>query len=497
MVGYRVRLYNLEGMKIKLRKMNVKIINYKFKSTNIIEENSKMQFNRIISFTVLVGLFFIWGFIISMNDILIPYLKAIFKLSYFEAMLVQFSFFGSFFIGSLLYFLFSIKIGDPISKIGYRNGMSIGLFVAGLGCSLFYPATVFNSYGFFLAALFCLGLGITLLQIAANPYAALLGTEETASSRLNFAQGVNSLGTVIGPLLGGYLVFEYFFNGANIDAGSVKIPYLIFAGIFILLSLTVKVTPFPEFHKKDSPENGLGVFKYPQLVLGVVAIFMAVGAEVATGSLLINFFGLEYIAGLSPYQASKFVAFYWGGLMIGRLLGAVSFSGIKTVSKTLLMTVIILVAIGVIAYSHGTRITAIYTFLMFINLLAFRFGKSLPGKTTGIFSLSIIFLLIIAFFTKGQIAMWSVIGIGLFASIMWSNIFTLAIRGLGNYTSQGSSLLIMAILGAALVPPIQGLVADAYGLQNSFVVIIGCHLYVLWYGFLGHKRMRTEKLKSI
>jgi len=456
---------------------------------------SQIRRNRKFSFAVLTGLFFIWGFIISMNDILIPYLKSVFELSYFKALLIQFSFFGSFFIGSLLYFILSVKKGDPISKIGYRNSMSIGLLVAGLGCSLFYPATVFHSYMFFLGALFCLGLGITLLQIAANPYAALLGNEDTASSRLNLAQGVNSLGTVIGPLLGGYLIFEYFFNKTNLDASSVKIPYLFFAGIFILLSILVKATPFPEFHKKDSPEKGLGVFKYPQLVFGVVAIFMAVGAEVATGSLLINFFGLEYISGLSPYQASKFVAFYWGGLMIGRLLGAVSFSGIKTVSKTLLMTAIIIVALSVIAYSDGTRITAIYAFLMVINLLAFRLGKSLPGKTVGVFSLIIIILLAFAFFTKGQFAMWSVIGIGLFASIMWSNIFTLAIRGLGNYTSQGSSLLIMAILGAALVPPIQGLVADIYGLQNSFVVIMCCHLYVSWYGFLGHKRMRIVSPK--
>lgn len=464
------------------------------KQLNLSGEDADLfnQENRMVPFIVLTGLFFIWGFIISMNDILIPYLKNVFKLSYFKALLIQFSFFGSFFIGSLLYFILSIKKGDPISKIGYRNGMSIGLFIAGIGCFFFYPATVFHSYGLFLGALFCLGLGICLLQIAANPCAALLGTEETASSRLNLAQGVNSLGTIIGPLLGGYLIFEYFFNGANTDANSVKIPYLFFAGIFVLLSIIVKATPFPEFHKKDSPEKGLGVFKYPQLVLGVVGIFMAVGAEVATGSLLINFFGLDYISGLSPSQATKFVAFYWGGLMIGRLFGAVFFNGIKTLSKTLLMVTIIIVALGVIAYSHGTRITAIYAFLMFINLLAFRLGKSLPGKTVGVFSLIIIILLAFALFTKGQIAMWCVIGIGLFASIMWSNIFTLAIRRLGNYTSQGSSLLIMAILGAALVPPIQGFVADIYGLQNSFIVIMCCHIYVSWYGFFGHKRMRIE-----
>ena len=446
--------------------------------------------NRKISFVILTGLFFIWGFIISMNDILIPYLKSVFELSYFKALLIQFSFFGSFFIGSLLYFMYAIKNGDPISKIGYRNGMSIGLLGAALGSFLFYPATVFHSYVFFLGALFCLGLGITLLQIAANPYASLLGKEDTASSRLNLAQGVNSLGTVIGPLLGGYLIFEYFFNGSHIDASSVKIPYLFFGGIFVLLAVIVKFTPFPEFYKKDSPEKGFGVFKYPQLVMGVVAIFMAVGAEVATGSLLINFFGLKYISGLTPYEASKFVAFYWGGLMIGRLLGAVSFSGIKSTTKILLMAAIIIVALGVIAYSHGTRITEIYAFLMFINLLAFRLGKSLPGKTVGVFSLAIIILLAFAFFTKGQLAMWSVIGIGLFASIMWSNIFTLAIRGLGKYTSQGSSLLIMAILGAALIPPIQGLVADRFGVQQSFIVILACHLFVSWYGFKGSKMLK-------
>jgi MFS transporter, FHS family, L-fucose permease len=459
---------------------------------SLIEAKSEVQINGMISFTVLVGLFFIWGFIISMNDILIPYLKAVFKLSYFQAMLIQFSFFGSFFIGSLLYFIFSVKIGDPIAKIGYRNGMSIGLFIAGLGCSLFYPATVFNSYGFFLGALFCLGLGITLLQIAANPYAALLGKEDTASSRLNLAQGVNSLGTVIGPLLGGYLIFEYFFKAEHTIASSVQIPYLIFAGIFILLSIIVKVTPFPEFHKKDPPEKGFGVFKYPQLIMGVLAIFMAVGAEVATGSLLINFFGLEDIAKLNPSQASKFVAFYWGGLMVGRFLGATSFSGIKGVKKYLLMAFVVIVALGVIASAYGLRITTIAAVLMFLNLIAFRIGGSLPGRTTGVFSLSIIMLLLIALFTRGQVAMWSVIGIGLFASIMWSNIFSLAIRGLGNYTSQGSSLLIMAILGAALVPPIQGMIADTFGVQNSFIVIIGCHLFVSWYGFKGHRRMKIS-----
>jgi len=446
--------------------------------------------HRRLSFIVLAALFFIWGFIISMNNILIPYFKETFDLSYFQAMLVQFAFFGSFFFGSLVYLLLSVRMGDPIAKIGYRNGMSLGLFMAGIGCTLFYPAAAFQSYGFFLGALFCLGLGVTLLQIAANPYAALLGSEETASSRLNLAQGVNSLGTVIGPLLGGYLIFRFFFDPTD-TSSSVQIPYLVFASVFILLAILVFITPFPEYHRSDPPEKGLGVFRYPQLVIGAMAIFMSVGAEVATGSLLIDFFKLPEIAGLDNADASVYVSFFWGGLMTGRLLGAVLFSDAKSKSKILLTAVVILSALLVIFMVKGAHVTGIFALLMFVNLIAFRLGRSLPGRTTGIFSLHIIALLIIAFFTRGQVAMWSVIGVGLFASIMWSNIFTMAIRGLGKYTSQGSSLLIMAILGAALIPPIQGIVADNFGVQKSFMVILACHLFVCWYGFKGSNRLKV------
>ncbi len=446
---------------------------------------------RNISFIVLVGLFFIWGFIISMNDILIPYLKEVFVLNHFQSMLIQFSFFGSFFIGSLLYFIMSVQLGDPISKIGYKNGMSIGLFIAGIGCFGFYPATVFHIYGLFLGALFCLGFGICILQIAANPYAALLGKEETASSRLNLAQGVNSLGTVIGPLLGGFLIFEYFFNPQSTEANAVKIPYLIFAVVFIAVSALVKMTPFPEFHKSDAPAKGLGIFKFPQIKLGVTALFLAIGAEVAIGSIMVNFLGLGNIAGLSHSDASRFVAFYWGGLMIGRLLGAVSFGEMKTNSKLVVMGAIFTIALIIISLTYGIQTAGIYSIYMLINLLAFRLGKSLPGRTTGIFSICIIALISVAVFTKGQIAMWSVIGAGLFASIMWSNIFTLGIRRLGNYTSQGSSLLIMAILGAALVPPLQGIIADWIGVQKSLLVVVFCHLFVAWYGLFGSKRIKS------
>lgn len=458
--------------------------NYKKEAS---KDEAAIPQSRKVSFIVLVGLFFIWGFIISMNDILIPYLKEVFELTFFQSMLVQFSFFGSFFIGSLIYFIISVRFGDPISKVGYRNSMSLGLFIAGLGCFGFYPATVFHIYGLFLGALFCLGFGICLLQIAANPYAALLGEQETASSRLNLAQGVNSLGTIIGPLLGGFLIFEYFFHPESTDASAVKMPYILFATVFILFSIVVRYTPFPEFHKKDSPEKGLGVFRYPQLTLGVVALFLAIGAEVTIGSLLINFFGMENIAGLAPAEASKYVAFYWSGLMIGRLCGAISFSEMSFNRKINIILIIGLTALVIVYYTYGIRVAGIYSLFIVLNLIAFWFGKSLPGRTVGFFSLNMIGLILIASFAEGQTAMWCMIGVGLFASIMWSNIFTLGIRDLGNYTSQGSSLLIMAILGAALLPPLQGIIADHFGIQHSFFVIIFCHLFVAWYGFSGHK----------
>jgi FHS family L-fucose permease-like MFS transporter len=445
---------------------------------------------RRISFGVLTGLFFIWGFIISMNNILIPYFKGIFELSYFQAMLVQFAFFGSFFIGSLGYFVLSVRIGDPIAKIGYRNGMCIGLIVAAAGCLLFYPAATFQNYGFFLGALFCLGLGVTFLQIAANPYAALLGSEETASSRLNLAQGINSLGTIIGPLLGGFLIFGYFFDPLSAGADSVQTPYILFSGVFLLLALLVRMTPFPEFHRSETPEKGFGLFRFPQILLGVAAIFMSIGTEVTTGSILINYLGLDNIAGLNESEASKYVAFYWGGLMIGRLTGAALFSGTSAKNKAYLISAVVAAAIVVVVLSDGIRITGIFGSLIAANLLAFYLGRFLPGRTLGVFALAIIALLGVAFLSSGQIAVWSVIGVGLFISISWSNIFTLSIRGVGKYTTQASSLLIMAILGAALIPPLQGLAADHFGIQNSLLVILATQIYIVWYGFWGCNKVK-------
>ena len=457
------------------------------------EQNLQKTTSYTVAFVVVTGLFFMWGFMTVLNDILIPYLKGVFDLNHTQAMFVQFAFFMAYFVGSVIYFFISITGGDPISRIGYKNGILAGLLISATGSALFYPAAEFKMYGFFLAALFVMGLGFTLLQIAANPYVAILGSEKSASSRLNLSQGFNSLGTTIGPLIGGFLIFKYF-AGPNIDgADAVKIPYMIFTGMFLLLAVLIKVSHLPRVTAGDVIERTAGALRHPNLVFGALAIFFYVGGEVSIGSILISYLGLESIAGLGEVDASKYVAFYWGGLMIGRFLGAISLSGMKDKGlKYLLMLAVPAVAFLVIWYFNGIDHALIYGIFLVANLIAFMAGRSLPHRTLLIFALIAIALLIVALFNKGQVAMWAVIGIGLFNSIMWSNIFTLSIEGLGRFKSQGSSLLVMMILGGAIVPVFQGMAADAYGVHASFFVPVICYVYLAFYGWKGYKRRRVE-----
>ncbi len=455
--------------------------------------------NYTVPFIIVTGLFFMWGFITSMNDILIPYLKEVFELTHFKAMLVQFAFFGAYFIGSLIYFIISARIGDPINKIGYKNGIIYGLVISALGTALFFPASQLVSYGFFLSALFILGLGFTLLQIAANPYVAILGSEQTASGRLNLSQGFNSFGTTIGPLIGGYLIFKYFV-GANFDgADSVKIPYLIFASIFLLMAVFIKLSELPGFINEEDIEKGTGALRFRHLLLGMLAIFMYVGAEVSIGSIMVSFLELENIAGFSKEKASTYLAFYWGGLMIGRFLGAISMGEIKNNTKKIAYMLLITVILFFVIYfavflKSKISLTDVWPFMIIIiiNFGAFILGKSRPGKTLFLFAILATVLLFITISSEGYVAMWALIGVGIFNSIMWPNIFTLSISGLGKYTSQGSSLLVMMILGGAIIPIIQGAVADWRGVHFSFIVPIIPYLYIAYFGWKGHKPKRLD-----
>jgi len=467
------------------------------------------------AFAIMTSLFFLWGFMTVFNDILIPRFKEAFELSYFQAMLVQFAFFGAYFIGSLLYFLISTTKGDPIAKIGYKNGVVLGLLISAAGSALFWPAANMASYGMFLGALFVVGLGFAMLQIAANPYITILGPEKTASSRLNLAQGFNSIGTTIGPLIGGYLIFQYFASTGAHGAESVKLPYAAFCVVFVALAVVFFFIHLPNIGE-GQVEPGAGALRFPHVVLGVIGIFMYVGGEVTVGSAIINLLEQPHIAGLSEIEASKYVAIYWGGLMIGRFMGAVELSEMVRSKKRVLLVVIPLVSWFFLWVAKSAPLDAIQAgqnilplwkagfladapvflkYLPFVALcwLLFRLGKSEAGRTLFVFMATVVVLLLTAIIVGGTTAMWCVVAIGLFTSVGWSNTFSLALEGTGIYKSQVSSLLVMAILGGAILPPVQGWVADhLHSIQLSFLVPLIAYAYVAFYGAIGHRIGRAS-----
>ncbi len=444
------------------------------------------------SFAIMTSLFFLWGFMTVFNDILIPRFKDAFTLSYFQAMLVQFAFFGAYFIGSLIYFIISITTGDPIAKIGYKNGVVIGLLISATGSGIFWPAASAASYPMFLAGLFVVGLGFAMLQIAANPYVTILGPEKTASSRLNLAQAFNSVGTTIGPLIGGYLIFQYFNKTGVHGADSVKVPYLAFTIIFALLALIFFFIHLPHIGE-GKIERGAGALKHPHVVLGILAIFMYVGGEVSVGSSIINFLGQKNVAGLDPVEASKYVSLFWGGMLIGRFMGAVELSEMKKFNKQIFLAAIPFAAFLILWALRGWDVVQCYLPFLVLCWALFQFGKALAGRTLMIFGLTIVALLLAAILVGGKTAMWCVIGVGLFTSIGWPNIFSLALDGMGVHKSQVSSLLVMAILGGAILPPVQGYIADVTkNLQISFIVPLIAYAYIAFYGGIGCKMGRKN-----
>jgi len=381
---------------------------------------------------IVTMLFFMWGLITSLNDILIPHLKAIYTLTYVQAMLVQFCFFGA-------YFIVSLPAGMLIRRIGYQKGAVTGLLIAAVGCALFYPAS-FSSYGVFLFAFFVLASGITVLQVAANPYVAILGPARTASSRLTLTQAFNSLGTTIGPKVGGMLILSTagVAAGAAADAATVRGPYLALAAVLVVLAVLFMAAKLPKIAESEDvslPGEGHGsALAHRHLVLGTIGIFLYVGAEVSIGSFLINFLGEPRIAGLSHAAAADYVSMYWGGAMVGRFIG---FAVMRVVS---------------------------------------------PGKTLAFNSLLAIALVLTAVFGQGSVAMWAILAVGLCNSIMFPTIFSMALHGLGKYTGQGSGILCMAIVGGAIVPFAQGAIADASGVQVSFLLPAACYAFILYFG---------------
>lgn len=404
---------------------------------------SNPQQNFRFALISLTSLFFIWGFITSLNDILIPYLKAMFELNFAQAMLIQFCFFGA-------YFIVSVPAGSLVKKVGYQKGIVSGLFLACLGCLMFYPAASLKIYPIFLAALFVLASGITILQVAANPFVSVLGKPKTASSRLTMTQAFNSLGTTVAPIWVGPIILASLAVSAGEKATAVQIPYLILAAslllmgvIFAFLKLPVIATNEQQEPQANSPTTG-SAWQHRHLVLGAIGIFVYVGAEVGIGSFIVNFLGMQDIAGMEEAEASRYIGFYFGGAMVGRFIGAAVMQ------------------------------------------------KIAAGKVLAFNAVSAVILLLIAMTTSGAVAMWAVLLIGLANSIMFPTIFTLAIAGLKQHTSQGSGVLCLAIVGGAVLPLLQGLLADQVGIQWSFIIPVFCFVFIAYYGLLGSQPKAVE-----
>lgn len=457
-------------------------------------------------FATVTLLFFFWGFITVMNDVLIPFLKQSFTLSYFQAGLVQFAFFGAFFVVSLVYFFISVRSGDPINRVGYQRTIVVALVICAAGCALFAPAAGAVSYSFFLGALFLLATGVTILQIAANPYAAVLGKPEDAATRLNLAQGLNSLGTTLAPIAGGLLLYKVFATGGEVTLDAIRTPYLIYGGMFLLLAIVVALSKLPTIGG-DAGEPDGNALQFPQLRYGMGAIFLYVGAEVAIGSYLVNFMAHESVMGWEEGVASSYLAYYWGGAMIGRLCGAIAMANTGAPEKKPLYMVGTAAALlGVIYVATAVRFEggalqfeflplmelAPYAALVGLCLAMFAVGRGKPATVLAVFSATLVVLLLVSAGASGRVALWAALGAGLFNSIMWSNIFTLAIDDLGEHTSQGSSLLVMMIVGGAIFPLLMGQVADMAGIRAAFFVPILSYVYIGWYGWWSQRHLTAK-----
>lgn len=452
--------------------------------------------NNLVPMISITVLFFMWGFITSLNDILIPYFKSAYSLSHFEANIVQLAFFIAYFFGSLGFFLLAKKGLDPIHKYGYKSTLEIGLYIAGIACILFSFAAKLNlDFGFFLSALFLLGIGLTFLQVAANPFVSMLGNPDTASSRLNLSQAFNSLGTTLGPALGGYFIFTLFIEDTK-GVSAVQMPYMILGVLLFLLALFIRLSKIEEpVIKKNTVSSKESIFKYPYVWLGAIGVFFYVGAEVSIGSNLVSY--LTEVSGgkIQEDIASSYLSYYWGGAMIGRFLGAVSLSKIKSRLKVIYMLLLAIVSFGIIFtvnyFLHSLTISQVWYFLIFmlLNFFFFYLGKSRPARSLAIFAIVNSVLILVGMNVFGNFGYWSIwalLAIGLFNSIMWSNVFTLAIDKLGDRTAEASSILIMMILGGAILPPLQGLLADLTTIELSFVIPLIGYLYLIFYGLKGY-----------
>ncbi len=442
------------------------------------------------SFVALISVFFFWGFVAASNGILIPLFKDKFTLTQFQSQLVDLAFYAAYAVGSIIYFFTSRAIGDPINKIGYKKALILGLLISAIGSLFFIPAASLNSYPLLLCALFVIGLGFALQQIVANPFVINFGAKETGAQRLSLAGGINSFGTTIGPVLLSYALFGNINAPAAADSSldAVKIPALILFALFILCASILWFSKLPEVTNSEKLDKDLGALKYPQLTLGMIAIFVYVGVEVTIQSNMGALLAMPEIKGIDHTKISHFISLYWGSLMIGRWTGALAVFNFSKTVKIIMQFITPFIAFGVIYgvnYLRGSNVDDFLFYIPYILLATaiFIFSGDNPARTLMILSLTACAMMIVGLVSTGNLALYSFISGGLFCSVMWPCIFALAINGLGKYTNQGSSLLIMMILGGAIIPPFQGFLVDVLNPHLSYIITVFCFAYLAWYAF--------------
>ena len=500
--------------------------------------------------SALVTVFFFWGFIAASNGIFIPFCKTHFNLTQLESQLIDFTFYGGYFIGSLiLYFASQASKVDILNKIGYKKGIIAGLVISAAGALLMIPAVHSGSFGFILTAFFVIAVGFSLQQTAAQPFVVALGSPETGAHRLNFAGGINNLGGLMGPVIVSVLLFGTA-SGADakeVEISSINNLYYILAGLFLAVAIFYAFIKLPQVTsheklesssksnfpllimiigflvilasdslvkwtgftvdkfiyaslviivgaliysyvtKKDNPSQW-GAMQYPQLILGMLAIFVYVGTEVTIQSNLGALLKLPEFGSVADADIKPYISLYWGSMMIGRWTGAVSAFNLSKATKSILTVIVPFIAFAIVLLVNhltGTDIGNLYVYAICIAImiLAVFIGQEKPAKTLAIFGTLGVLAMVIGLMTTGAVSIFAFVSGGLCCSIMWPSIFALSITGLGKYTSQGSSFLIMMILGGAIIPPVQGTFADNYGIHISYVIPVLGYLYLIFFAW--------------
>jgi MFS transporter, FHS family, L-fucose permease len=404
---------------------------------------SETPVSYVLPMVLMVSLYFSIGFITALNDILVPHFKLLFSLNNVHALLVQFCFFGA-------YFVMSLPSGKIVSRIGFKRGIIVALCTMGVGLLLFFPASIVISYPIFLFALFVVGSGLALLQVAINPYVGALGKPESAAARLNLCGGLNSLATTIAPKVGAAFIFIAVGATTAELARSVRAPYVLLAAFTFLLAVVTHFVHLPEPIEKpaEGSTDGGSAWQFVHLRLGAVAIFSYVGAEVAIGSILINFLGQPSMGSISHAAAAGYVSLYWGGAMIGRFIGSFALLYIRTQRALAAVATAALILVATTIFGHG------------------------------------------------HVAMWAIVSCGLFNSVMWPCIFPLSLKGLGRFTGQGSGILVTMIVGGAVIPVVQGSLIDKFGYQLSFIIVLLCYAYLIYFALSGYK-VRQPRYPSL